>query len=213
MSGFLKLFTPKDRVFYSLFEEMTTVLVEMAETFPKALQVADPDSRQKALRAINNYEHRCDDITHRIFIELGRNFITPFDREDIHSLTAALDDIADYTWGSAKRILNYGLDDVDDFMVQFSLIIQKSVTALSKGIHELRDMKDMTAITKCCVDINSFENEADDVLDNATRKLFASRLDAIEIIKRKDIYEELEMVTDKCEDAANVIETIIIKYS
>lgn len=213
MSGFLKLFTPKDRVFYSLFEELTAVLQEMADAFPKALQVAEPDGRQKALRSMNDYEHRCDDIAHRIFIELGRNFITPFDREDIHALTSALDDIADYIWGSAKRILNYGLDDVDDFMVQFSFIIQKSVTALGKGIRELRDMKDLTAITSCCVDINSFENEADDVLDNATRKLFASRLDAIEIIKRKDIYEELEVVTDKCEDAANVIETIIIKYS
>ena len=213
MAGFLKLFTPKDRVFYSLFEEIMGVLQEMTDAFPKALQTAAPDARQKALRAINDYEHRCDEITHRIFIELGRNFITPFDREDIHSLVAALDDIADYTWGSAKHIINYGLGNVDEYMVQFAFIIQKSVVSLGKAVRELRDMRDLVAITRSCVDINSYENEADDLLDAAIQKLFATEINAIEVIKRKDIYEELEMVTDKCEDAANIIESIIIKYS
>ncbi len=213
MAGFLKMFTPKDRVFYTLFEELMGVLQEMADAFPKALKVADSDARMAALRTINDYEHRCDDVTHRIFIELGRNFITPFDREDIHSLVAALDDIADYTWGSAKQIINYGLGRVDDYMIQFAFIIQKSVASLHKAVRELRDMKDLVAITRSCVDINSYENEADDLLDASIQKLFATETNAIEVIKRKDIYEELEMVTDKCEDAANVIESIIIKYS
>jgi predicted phosphate transport protein (TIGR00153 family) len=213
MSGFLKMFTPKDRVFYSLFEELMSVLKEMAEAFPKALQIPDPASRYTALKNINDFEHRCDEITHRIFIELGQNFITPFDREDIHTLASALDDVADFIWGSAKRILNYGLEDLDDHMVSFAYVIQKSIASLDTGIRELRTMKNMAVITQCCVDVNSYENEADDLLDIAIQALFSSRLDAIEIIKRKDIYEELEVVTDKCEDAANVIETIIIKYS
>ncbi len=207
------MFTPKDRVFYSLFEELMSVLKEMAEAFPKALQIADPASRYTALKNINDFEHRCDEITHRIFIELGQNFITPFDREDIHTLASALDDVADFIWGSAKRILNYGLEDLDEHMVNFARVIQKAIASLDTGIRELRTMKNMAAITQCCVDVNSYENEADDLLDHAIQALFSSRLDAIEIIKRKDIYEELEVVTDKCEDAANVIETIIIKYS
>ena len=207
------MFTPKDRVFYTLFEEIMGVLEEMAGAFPKALQTADSEARREALRAINDYEHRCDDITHRIFIELGRNFITPFDREDIHSLVAALDDIADYTWGSAKHIINYGLSNVDDYMIQFAYIIEKSVISLHTAIGELRDMRDLVAITRSCVDINSYENEADDLLDAAIQKLFATETNAIEVIKRKDIYQELEVVTDKCEDAANIIESIIIKYS
>lgn len=207
------MFTPKDRVFYTLFEEIMGVLEEMASAFPKALQTADSEARREALRAINDYEHRCDEITHRIFIELGRNFITPFDREDIHSLVAALDDIADYTWGSAMHIINYGLSNVDDYMIQFAYIIEKSVISLHTAIAELRDMKDLVAITRSCVDINSYENEADDLLDAAIQKLFATETNAIEVIKRKDIYQELEVVTDKCEDAANIIESIIIKYS
>ena len=212
-SGFLNLFTTKDRVFYSLFEQLTAVLQEMAASFPTALQIQDPQQRHAALKTMNDFEHRCDEITHRIFIELGQNFITPFDREDIHTLATALDDVADYTWGSAKRILNYQLEETDEYMVSFAMIIQKSVAALSTGIAELRGMKNMQVITQCCVDINSFENEADDLLDVATQKLFNTQTNAIELIKRKDIYEELEMVTDKCEDAANVIESIIIKYS
>lgn len=207
------MFTPKDRVFYSLFEELMSVLKEMAEAFPKALQIQDAASRYTALKNINDFEHRCDEITHRIFIELGQNFITPFDREDIHTLASALDDVADFIWGSAKRILNYGLEDLDHHMVKFAYVIQKSIASLDTGIRELRTMKNMAVITQCCVDVNSYENEADDLLDIAIQALFSSRLDAIEIIKRKDIYEELEVVTDKCEDAANVIETIIIKYS
>ena len=211
--GFMKFFTPKDRVFYSLFEKMTSILVDMSEDFSKVLKIADVDDRRKALRSINDWEHACDEVTHQIFIELGRNFITPFDREDIHTLATALDDIADNIWGAAKRILNYNLDDVDDYMLRFSSIIQKSVSVLKLGITELRDMKEIKVLTDCCVQINSFENEADELLDAATQKLFSSGLPALDIVKKKDLYEDLEIVTDKCEDAANVIESIIIKYS
>ena len=211
--GFMKFFTPKDRVFYSLFENMTSILVDMAEDFCVTLKIEDVDNRRKALRALNNREHACDEVTHQVFIELGRNFITPFDREDIHTLATALDDIADNIWGAAKRILNYNLDDVDDYMLRFSVIIQKSIGVLKLGIGELRDMKEMKVLTDCCVQINSYENEADELLDAATQKLFSSGLPALDIVKKKDLYEDLEIVTDKCEDAANVIESIIIKYS
>jgi hypothetical protein len=211
--GFMKMFMPKDRVFYGLFEEMTGTLVEMGKAFGDALSIEDLDTRNAALRRLNDYEHACDSITHKIFIELGRNFITPFDREDIHSLASALDDIADFTWGSAKRILNYGLQSIDENMRGFAVIIQDSIGALHSGIHELRNMKNLTAITDCCVKVNSLENDADEILDKATIKLFSTKMEAIELIKLKDLYEEMELVTDKCEDAANVIETIIIKYS
>ncbi len=211
--GFMKFFTPKDRVFYTLFEKMTTILVEMSEEFVRTLKIGDVDARRKALRALNDREHACDDVTHQIFIELGRNFITPFDREDIHALATALDDIADYIWGAAKRILNYNLDDVDDYMLRFSVVIHNSVKVLKLGIAELRDMKEIKVLANCCVQINSFENEADELLDAATQKLFSSGLPTLDIVKKKDLYEDLEIVTDKCEDAANVIESIIIKYS
>lgn len=214
LSSFLKMFTPKDRVFYGLFEEATGNLKQMSEVLIEAMAEQDRTRRDTLLRSLDDLEHKNDDVTHRIFIELGRNFITPFDREDIHALATALDDVADYTWGSAKRILNYQIDVVDDVMVQFATIIDKCTALLHTAIHELRNMRDMKALTNACVGINSLENEADDLFDKATVGLFtAHSMNPVELIKRKDLYQEMEIVTDKCEDAANVIESIIVKYS
>ncbi len=214
LGNFLKIFTPKDRVFYSLFEEVMGNLQKMSAVLIQALNEKNRTERDRLLRMLDDLEHKNDEVTHRIFIELGRNFITPFDREDIHSLATALDDVADYTWGTAKRILNYQVDEVDEVMQQFAVIIDKSISMLHTGVHELRNMRNLKAITDACVGINSLENEADDLFDKATVSLFTSlSMNPIELIKRKDLYQEMEIVTDKCEDAANVIESIIVKYS
>jgi len=211
--GFIKLFLPKDRVFYGLFEEGTVNLIEMSTVLVNALSEPDVDKRLTMLYSLDDLEHKNDDITHRIFIELGQNFITPFDREDIHALATALDDVADYTWGSAKRMINYHMEEVDDVMRNFGNIIHKCTDALHLAVRELRDMKNLRSITSSCVAINSLENEADELLDKGIATLFTSSINAVELIKKKDLYEELELVTDKCEDAANVIESIIIKYA
>ncbi len=211
--GFIKFFLPKDRVFYGLFEEATVSLIQMGDVLLRALHEQDPDQRLKLLQSLEDFEHNNDEITHRIFVELGRNFITPFDREDIHSLATALDDVADYTWGSAKRMINYQIGEIDDIMIAFANVIVGSVGALHRAVSELRNMKNLRSITDSCVAINSFENEADELLNKGIATLFSSSINAVELIKKKDIYEELELVTDKCEDAANVIESIIIKYA
>ncbi len=209
----LKIFLPKDRVFYGLFEEVTTTLVQMGDLFKNALKEQDLSKRDTMLKSLEDFEHKNDEITHRLFIELGRNFITPFDREDIHYLATSLDDIADYIWGAAKRIVNYQIDDQYQTLPQFAEIISKSIAAINKSVYGLRDMKDLHSIMSACVLVNSMENEADDLLDSTLLKLFSSNISAVELIKQKDIYQMLEIVTDKCEDAANVVESIIIKYS
>ncbi len=214
LGSFVKLFMPKDRIFYSLFEEVTSTLVEMGDTFSRALNEPDPEKRTAILRSLEDLEHKNDDTTHRIFVALGSNFITPFDREDIHALTTSLDDIADFIWGSAKRLTNYYIHDVDDTVQGFADIINRSINALHTGIKELRNMKNLRAIIEACVLINSLENEADDLFDDAMTKLFSTpNINPIDLIKKKDLYQELEIVTDKCEDAANVIESIIVKYA
>jgi len=209
----LKFFLPKDRVFYSLFEEVATTLVQMGNVFKSAFQETDLTKRDMMLKSLEDLEHKNDETTHRIFIELGRNFITPFDREDIHTLTTSLDDIADYIWGAAKRVVNYQIDDQYNTLPAFAEIISKSISAINVTVYALRDMKDLRAITAACVQVNSLENDADDLLDSTMMKLFSSSITAVELIKQKDIYQMLETVTDKCEDAANVVESIIIKYS
>ncbi len=209
----LKFFLPKDKIFYSLFEDVAKTLVEMGGKFKTAIQEPDMIKRDALLRELENYEHKNDEITHKIFVELGLNFITPFDREDIHYLATSLDDIADYIWGASKRVVNYQIVDEYNTLPAFAEIICKSINAINTCVHSLRNMKDLKAITDSCILINSLENAADDLLDNTMLKLFSSDISAVELIKQKDIYQMLETVTDKCEDAANVIESIIIKYS
>jgi hypothetical protein len=185
----------------------------MGGVFKSALKEVDLSKRDAMLRTLEDFEHKNDETTHRIFVELGHNFITPFDREDIHYLATSLDDIADYIWGAAKRIVNYQIDDQYNTLPAFAEIICKSIAAINISIYGLRNMKDLRAITEACVIVNSLENNADDLLDSTMLKLFSSNITAVELIKQKDIYQMLEVVTDKCEDAANVVESIIIKYS
>jgi predicted phosphate transport protein (TIGR00153 family) len=209
----LKFFLPKDRVFYTLFEEVATTLVQMGEIFKTAMNEKDLNKRDEMLRKLEEMEHKNDETTHQIFIELGSNFITPLDREDIHYLATSLDDIADYIWGAAKRIVNYQIDDKNNTIQEFAEIICKSIKAINTSIYGLRGMKNLRDITASCVIVNSLENDADNLLDSAMLNLFSSNISAVELIKQKDIFQMLEVVTDKCEDAANVVESIIIKYA
>ncbi len=213
LANALKFFLPKDKIFFGLFEEVASTLSEMGTTFKNALSETDMDKRDKLLMTLERLEHKNDETTHRIFIELGHNFITPLDREDIHYLASSLDDIADYIWGAAKRVVNYQIDDQYNTLPAFAEIICKSIVSIKSAIFALRDMKDLKSITTACVTVNSLENAADDLLDSTMMKLFSSNISAVELIKQKDIYQMLETVTDKCEDASNVIESIIIKYA
>jgi uncharacterized protein Yka (UPF0111/DUF47 family) len=154
-----------------------------------------------------------DDLTHRIFTELGRNFITPFDREDIHYLASALDDICDYVYATAKKINFYKVNPNDSGIQKMADLIEQSAAQIRIAVRELRNMRDMRKITDALVKVNSIENQADDIFDLSIERLFETEPDAKEVIKKREIYQVMEIVTDKCEDAANVIESIIIKYA
>ena len=213
LNSIIKAFLPKDKVFYSIFEQVGANLIEMAADFRAAIEETDTTKRNQMLRALEDGEHKNDELTHKTFVELGQNFITPFDREDIHYLATSLDDVADFIYASSKKMVNYQVKEIDSFMKDMVIVIQNSIVALDKALHELRNMKNLRAITEACVLINSLENQADDLLDDAIIKIFASSIDAIELVKLKDIYQDMEIITDKVEDAANVIESIIIKYA
>ena len=208
-----KFFSPKDKVFYGLFEEVANNGAIMGEKLYALVSETDYNVRSTMIKPIEDLEHASDELTHRIFTELGRNFITPFDREDIHYLANALDDIADYIYASAKKIKLYHVNPTDDAIHQLAQIIVKSTKEVRNAVLELRDMKNVRAITDALVKINSFENEADDISDLHIERLFSLESDAKEIIKKREIYQVMEDVTDKCEDAANVIESIIVKYA
>lgn len=212
-NSFLKIFLPKDKVFFHLFENVSETVTQMATKLKEVVHEKEFDKRAVLIREIEDLEHVNDDYTHRIFTELGRNFITPFDREDIHYLATALDDICDYIYASAKKINFYKVNPDDVGFQKMAELILSSCNEVQKAVSELRDMKNLRKITDAMVLINSVENQADDVFDMSIEKLFETEPDAKEVIKKREIYQVMEIVTDKCEDAANVIESIIIKYA
>jgi uncharacterized protein len=213
LNSILKIFMPKNTVFYELFEKVAENVSIMGTQLKGVVAEPDFDRRAALITQIEDLEHANDELTHNLFTELGRNFITPFDREDIHYLATSLDDIADYIYASAKKINFYRVNPNDMGMQKFAELIEQGCQQIRIAVTELRDMKNMRSITEALVKINSLENQADDVFDMSIERLFATEPDAKEVIKKREIYQVMEIVTDKCEDASNVIESIIIKYA
>ena len=213
LQSFLKLFSPKNRIFYELFERVANNVEKMGSILKAEVAEPDFDKRAALILQLEDLEHANDELTHNLFTELGRNFITPFDREDIHYLASSLDDIADYIYAAGKKINFYRVNPNDTGMHKFADLIEQASAQVKIAVVELRDMKNMRKITEALVKINSIENQADDVFDFSIEKLFDTEPDAKEVIKKREIYQVMEIVTDKCEDASNVIESIIIKYA
>lgn len=212
--GILKFFLPKDRVFYTLFENASANLETLSKKLVMVVNEADFNKRAVLIKEMEDLEHQNDQLTHEIFVELGKNFITPFDREDIHSLASALDDIADYMYASGKKINFYKIDPTTDSGIQKTAdAIQEAVLAVNQAVLELRNLKNTQKIVECIIKINSIENKADDLFDISIERLFESDVDAKELIKKRELYQVMEIVTDKCEDAGNVIESIVVKYA
>ncbi len=212
-NSFVKLFMPKDRVFYTLFEQVAETVEKMGKRLKAVVNEPDFDKRAAIISEIEDLEHVNDDLTHKIFTELGRNFITPFDREDIHYLATSLDDICDYIFASAKKINFYKVNPNDPGIQKMADYIELASSQIKIAVMGLRNMNDVRKITEALVKVNSIENQADDVFDLSIDRLFEMEADAKEVIKKREIYQVMEVVTDKCEDAANVIESIIIKYA
>ncbi|HET9825493.1 MAG TPA: DUF47 family protein [Chitinophagaceae bacterium] len=212
-NSFMKIFLPKNRVFYDLFEKVAGNVAIMGTMLKQVVEESDFDKRATLIGQLEDIEHDNDELTHKIFTELGRNFITPFDREDIHYLASALDDIADYIYASAKKINFYRINPNDTGLQKLADMIEQSAMQVKIAVGQLRDMRNMRQMTEALVKINSIENQADDVFDMSIERLFATEADAKEVIKKREIYQVMEIVTDKCEDASNVIESIIIKYA
>jgi predicted phosphate transport protein (TIGR00153 family) len=214
MAGILKFFLPKDKIFYTLFENASENLELLSKLLVKVVNEPDFGKRNALIKEMEDLEHANDEVTHTIFIELGKNFITPFDREDIHSLASALDDIADYIYASGKKINFYKIDPTSDQGIQKTAVaIEEAVNAVKQAVRELRNLKNTQKIVECVIKINSAENKADEIFDMSIEKLFASDVDAKELIKMRELYQVMEIVTDKCEDAGNVIESIVVKYA
>ena len=213
LNTIMRIFQPKDKVFYTLFEQVVDTVYEMSDMLKKLINETERDKRFAILSEIENAEHKNDDTTHRIYTELGRTFITPFDREDIHYLATTLDDVADYIYSSAKRMAFYNIANDDEGIIKLANLIGFAVLELKTAVTGLRNMRDLQAMTTALVKINSIENQADDIYDLSIERLFEMEQDVKMLIKKREVYHAMETATDKCEDAGNAIESIIVKYA
>lgn len=213
LNSMLSIFMPKDKVFFTLFEKIATTVGEMGDMIAQIVNENDYNQRAALITKLEQLEHRNDEYTHQVFQELGKNFITPFDREDIHYLAIALDDICDYIYASGKKINFYKVNPDDNGIRKMAEIIRQGSHEVKAAVYELRNMKNIKRISDCIIKINSFENQADDVFDMCIERLFDMENDVKELIKKREIYQVMEIVTDKFEDAANVMDSILVKYA
>lgn len=200
---------PKEEKFFAMFREMTKKILEGAELLKDMLDnFRDPVESQ---RRIKDVEHEGDQLTHQLINKLNQSFITPFDREDIYALASALDNILDFIDASAHHIITYRVQKTTSVAKELGFIILQACRSVDKVVEVLDGKAEHKHIRELCVEINSLENEADRVCRDAIGSLFDNEKDPIELIKWKAIYENLETVTDKCEDAANILESVVVK--
>ena len=208
----LQILLPQDKKFFDLFEQSAKNLKAAGELL-MMLPEATPSQREVMLQQMAELEHKGDEITHSIFAELSATFVTPFDREDIHVFASAMDDILDYIHGCSKRFVLYKVNVCPAQMTDLIVILQKSINELVNAVPLLRDLQKTVELKSILEIVNRYENDADDVFESAIADLFDNEKDAIRLIKLKELYVALETATDKCEDVANIMETILIKHA
>ena len=198
---------PKDEKFFVMFKEMTTTIIEGAQLLKDMMDTFE--NPQLSQKMIKDVEHKADHLTHDIIKKLNKSFVTPLDREDIYALAAALDDILDLIDASAQRIVMYNVEKPTQEAKELAFLILKSCQTIDKAVALLGGK--LEPIAEYCMEVNSLENEADRVCREAISRLFDDEKDPIRLIKWKEIYETLERATDKCEDAANILEAVVVK--
>jgi predicted phosphate transport protein (TIGR00153 family) len=200
---------PKEEQYFSFFSQMTSYIYDAARVLVEMLgeKGGDYPAQLKRIKAI---EHECDELTHSISTKLNTSFITPFDREDIYMLSGALDDVVDLIDDAARAMVMYDVRESTNHARQFADIIQRMAVEL----HEIVSMlAKPSGITARLVELHRLENEGDETYHKAIAELFRNTSDPLTVIKWKDIYEKLEAAIDRCENVANIIESMIIKHT
>ena len=200
---------PREEEFFTLFVEVANRNKDAVEHLRQLFQSA-PDRRTPHVEAIKRLEHEADQVTHEVVNRLDRTFITPLDREDIHQLASDLDDVMDAMDGTARRAQIFRLGQVPQGVVRLVEVLQKMMTVLSEAVNRLKKGND---VMKYCIEAKQLEEEGDAIYHESLGQLFERERDAIELIKWKEIYDNLEATLDQAEDVANVVESITIKHA
>ena len=204
------MFMPKETKFFDLFDRQIDNVVEGAKLFREI--ITKPAVNADNIDKMHAIEHNGDEISHRIIDKLNESFITPFDREDILDLSNSTDNIIDGIYMISKRYYLYKLLAPGEYSHKFAALLEESVLALQKVVHGLRNNKHSKEVMAQCVEINRLENMADTLRDEAISKLLNDETaNPLVVIKKKEMYETCEYVTDMCEHVANIVESILVK--
>jgi predicted phosphate transport protein (TIGR00153 family) len=208
----LKFFLPHDDKFLPFFEQSADNLREAANLYAGLARATTHEEMAAKREEIKKLEHIGDKLTHTIFEELNKSFITPFDREDIYTLTKSMDDVLDLIDHVADILLLYRIDKLDEGMVMLLEVTRRAVNDIHKSIHSLKKI-DYDKIREQIISVHALENEGDRLYRHFIGGLYANETDAIRLMKYSSIYNELEQTIDKCEDLMNAIEGIVLKQA
>jgi hypothetical protein len=202
---------PRDEKFFDMFSAVAALSVESATLLQELLR-ADTPRRTSIVDQIKRLEHQADEVTHEVVTRLDRVFITPLDREDIHLLASRLDDVIDLIDGTARRLQMFRAGKAPEGAVLIADVIGRAATQLQVGVRALEKNKGGTVL-EACVQVKRLEEEGDSLYHEWLGRLFEGDPDPLNVIKWKEIYDNLEKTLDDIEDAANVLESISIKHA
>jgi uncharacterized protein Yka (UPF0111/DUF47 family) len=203
---------PEDKKFFVLFNDLSKVLVEITKEFHSFLKnYSDGFSK---IEKINDLEQKGNRISEQLLKELFSNFVTPLDREDIHSLTKICNSIIDHVYGVARRFELYNVEQMREPAIRLSEVLMECGIELELLISKLNDMSSLEKITPAIDRLDKLEEKGDEIYRQAVKEIFHSKsIETLEVIKWKDIYERIENNIDKCNDVGNIILGIILKYA
>lgn len=202
-------FLPREDAYFTMFSQMTEKIQEAANILIEMME-SDSDDLSTFSKRIKDVEHGCDVLMHAVTTKLNKSFITPFDREDIYTLSISLDDICDYIDASARAMMIFDIRKGNDYSKHLAKIIGTLAVEIHAAVLILHKPNGMN---QHFVEIHRLENEADDVYFRAMGDLFKNSSNAINVIKWKELYDTMENATDKCEAVANIIESIVLKHN
>ena len=200
---------PREDEYFIFFSQITEKIQEASNILVEMLN-DKRENFESYTKRIKDAEHACDELTHNVTTKLNKSFITPFDREDIFTLSVALDDVCDYIDAGARAIVMYDINEISDYAKGLAKVIQRLATEINSAVGMLKKPNGMN---QHIVEIHRLENEADDIYFRAIGELFHNQTDPITLIKWKELYEILENATDRCESVANIIESIVLKHN
>lgn len=202
-------FLPKDTVFFDLIENLSRHMVASAQHLQKLVE--DFPKVEQAIALIRKEEHEADDLAHAALDRLDRTFITPFDREDIHTLVGELDDIVDAIDALAKRIPLFHVEQLDPNFIKQTQVLVDATKAVNEAVHRLRKSRKLSELSDKLIEIHAHESLGDDNHHEAMSHLFDGSVDALSVVKWKELYDYIEGAIDGCEDVGNTLERIVLK--